>query len=249
MTAASPIRGGGPEAPDGHRSGQPRNLWVANSGVVDLPCPSAMPDLGGGSTARSRCSAPTACRRQSGAFRGGGLTIPWGIAVDGNDNVWVANFDGQRLSEFCGLKAQALPAPGASPEHRSRLPAGYGFDGLVRDTGVAIDPSGNVWLANNWKTVPLPSNPGGYEIVAFVGLGGPLEDPIDRPPRATLSGRPYSRVDEVQARRRPSSRRSGPRAGRRGRRRRRRFPPRSGPWRCSPRAARRCRPSRPWCGS
>ena len=25
-------------------------------------------------------------------FTGGGLTIPWGVAVDGNDTIWVANF-------------------------------------------------------------------------------------------------------------------------------------------------------------
>ena len=44
------------------------------------------------------------------------------------------------------------------------LPArrsGYGFDGLVRNTGVAVDLSGNVWLANNWKNVPIQTNPGG----------------------------------------------------------------------------------------
>jgi len=34
------------------------------------------------------------------SFAGGGQTIPWGIAVDGNDNIWVANFGGQRLTEL-----------------------------------------------------------------------------------------------------------------------------------------------------
>ena len=48
------------------------------------------------------------------AFTGGGLTIPWGIAVDGNDNVWVANFAGKRLSQFCGLNPAKCP-PGSNP--------------------------------------------------------------------------------------------------------------------------------------
>ncbi|MGH3183122.1 MAG: hypothetical protein ACRDOH_23820 [Streptosporangiaceae bacterium] len=53
-------------------------------------------------------------------FSGGGLTIPWGIAVDGNDNVWVANFGGQRVSEFCGAVCPRT-APRA-PVPASRYP-------------------------------------------------------------------------------------------------------------------------------
>jgi hypothetical protein len=38
---------------------------------------------------------------------------------------------------------------------------GYESKSLVRNTGVEIDPSGNVWLVNNWKQIPLVNNPGG----------------------------------------------------------------------------------------
>ncbi|GAA1259081.1 hypothetical protein GCM10009665_56510 [Kitasatospora nipponensis] len=41
-----------------------------------------------------------------------------------------------------------------------------------------IDPSGNVWLTNNWQTVPLQSNPGGHELVVFVGLAAPVRAPL-----------------------------------------------------------------------
>jgi hypothetical protein len=41
-------------------------------------------------------------------YHGGGLNIPWEIAVDGNDNIWVADFGGERLSHLCG-------ASGGSP--------------------------------------------------------------------------------------------------------------------------------------
>ena len=49
-------------------------------------------------------------------------------------------------------------------------------------TGVAIDPSGNVWLANNWKNVPIQTNPGGYQIVAYLGLAAPTRSPQIGPP-------------------------------------------------------------------
>lgn len=108
--------------------------------------------------------------RSATAFTGGGLTIPWGITVDGNDNVWVANFGKKRLSQFCGLRPATCPPGIDTGDPISPDGTGYGFDGLVRSTGLAIDPSGNVWVTNNWKTVPVQTNPGGYQIVAFVGL-------------------------------------------------------------------------------
>ena len=117
-------------------------------------------------------------------IQGAGLTNPWGITVDGDDNVWVANFGGQRLSELCGSETQNCP-PGKRKIGASISPSsGYGFDGLVRNTGVIVDPSGNVWLANNWKNVPIQTNPGGYQIVAYLGLAAPVRSPAIGPPTA-----------------------------------------------------------------
>ena len=115
-------------------------------------------------------------------FTGGGLTRPWGVAVDGHDNVWIANFAGQRLSELCGTDPANCPT-GTRTGQPISPSTGYGFDGLVRNTGVQIDPSGNVWVANNWKTFPFPAkNPGGYQLVAFIGLAGPIRTPLIGPP-------------------------------------------------------------------
>ena len=61
---------------------------------------------------------------------------------------------------------------------------GYTSDALVRNTGIAIDPSGNVRLANNWKEVALLNNPGGNSIVAMVGAAGPLKTPLIGAPRS-----------------------------------------------------------------
>jgi hypothetical protein len=60
---------------------------------------------------------------------------------------------------------------------------GYSSDALVRNTGVSIDPSGNVWLPNNWETIPSHQNPGGHEVVVFVGLAKPVKAPLIGPPR------------------------------------------------------------------
>lgn len=176
----SPISGGGINRPMGIIADSEGNQWVANSGLVDLPCPALDgTGSGGGSvtliTKDGQLASPT-------AFTGGGLTVPWGIAVDGNDNVWVANFAGKRVSQFCGLKPATCP-PGKATGDPISPGTGYGSDGLVRNTGVVIDPSGNVWLANNWKEVPIQTNPGGYEMVAYVGLAAPVHRaaPIPKP--------------------------------------------------------------------
>ncbi len=111
--------------------------------------------------------------------RGGGVIVPWGIALDGNDNVWIANFDGQRLSHLCGSRTETCP-PGKQEVGKAISPdlTGYSFAGLVRNTGVSIDPSGNVWLTNNWLQDPIQTNPGGREVVVFLGLAKPVKTPM-----------------------------------------------------------------------
>jgi hypothetical protein len=119
-----------------------RNVWTANSGAIELPCGNnqGKPFLGKASVAKLSRVGKT---MKASVFTGGGITVPWGIAVDGDDNVWVANFGGQRLSDFCGAESSKCPegmktGDPISPE------TGYTSDALTRNTGVAIDPSGNV---------------------------------------------------------------------------------------------------------
>ena len=70
---------------------------------------------------------------------------------------------------------RASGAPGAAI---SPAGTGYRFDGLTRNTGVSVDPSGNVWLVNNWKNAPIQTNPGGYQIVAYLGMAAPVKTPL-----------------------------------------------------------------------
>ncbi|MCW2968485.1 MAG: pknD [Solirubrobacteraceae bacterium] len=179
-TARSPIKGGGLNTPLGIAADSRGNMWVANSAVIDVPCPGAVSTGSHGAGSLTLIGADGQVRSPAG-FKGGGLTIPWGIAVDGNDNVWVANFAGKRLSQFCGTKPDNCP-PGTGTGNAISPGTGYGFDGLARNTGVQIDPSGNVWVANNWKQVPVQTNPGGYQMVVFLGLAGPLRTPLIGPP-------------------------------------------------------------------
>jgi sugar lactone lactonase YvrE len=179
----SPYSGGGMSKPLGIATDALGNQWVANSGVIPIPCSDDAPASW---RAPAVPAAPTGTitrvtedGRASG-HSGGGLTIPWGIAVDGAGNAWVANFGGRRVSHFCGA-ASACPR-GLGPGDALSPDTGYPFSGLQRNTGINIDASGNVWLANNWKDVPVPSNPGGNGLVAFVGMAPPVSMPLIGPP-------------------------------------------------------------------
>ncbi len=156
------------------------NVWVANSGKVLFPCEPPLPPFqGSGSvTLLNHNGVPS----QGSPYTGGGTIMPWGITVDGNDNVWVANFSKRTLGNLCGTRPNHCP-PGSDTGDPIAPDSGYGFDGLVRNTGVAVDPSGNVWLANNWLRVPYQTNPGGHEIVAFIGLAAPVKTPVIGPPQ------------------------------------------------------------------
>jgi len=167
-----PVAGGGLDKPLGVATDSAGTAWVSNSRTIGLPCPTpeGPVDLDGTLTrigARGELLTPT-------PLSGGGLRIPWGIAVDGNDNVWVANFGGQAVSQFCGVRVVACRPGTTTGAPISPDGTGYGFDGLTRNTAVAIDQAGNVWVTNNWKQIPIQTNPGGYEMVAFVGAAAPV---------------------------------------------------------------------------
>ena len=125
-------------------------------------------------------------------FDGGGSIVgPWGIAIDGNDNVWVADALGRTIKHLCGARLENCP-PGAKTGDPISPPGGY-LGGVQITTDVAIDPAGNVWVANNWdrpdegfKKEPDPSLStrfGGNGTVVFYGLAKPVKTPLIGPPR------------------------------------------------------------------
>jgi hypothetical protein len=189
--------------PMGIASDSRGNIWVANSDFMDVPCPPDVPKLGP-ATAPSVAlflRHPDRTPHAASPFTGGGITLPWGVAVDGNDTVWIANFGfpfdlaspedtaaweaPNRVSHFCGVDTSRCP-PTKREVGKAISPEGSGYtsDALERNTGIAIDPSGNVWLANNWKPTPLVNNPGGNSIAVLVGAAAPLATPLIGTPRS-----------------------------------------------------------------
>jgi sugar lactone lactonase YvrE len=165
------------------------NAWVADSGVVRAPCDGTPvptlfevvvlaedPDFTGKDAGVTMI---TSDYMAVGPFKGGGILIPWGIAVDGDDNVWIANFQGSTVSVFCGAAGKC---PAGLETGDPIAPDGYFFNGLKRNTAVEIDPSGNVWATNNWEIIAIPQNPGGKELVVFLGLAKPVKAPVIGPP-------------------------------------------------------------------
>jgi sugar lactone lactonase YvrE len=186
--AGSPFGGdGGIDKPLGAASDSLGNVWVSNSGVVDIPCATdtelQVPEESGpGGIRLHGTMARVDLYGKVTQFGGAGMTVPWGSAVDGDDNIWVANFFGERLSHLCGARVETCPT-GHVGDEISPTQTGYFFNGLQRNTGVQIDASGNVWLANNGKTIPTPATQYGDGLVVFLGAAAPIAMPLVGTPK------------------------------------------------------------------
>jgi len=116
-----------------------------------------------------------------GQFSGGGMCAPWDTAIDGEDNVWVANFGPLapgdfrgRLTKLWGIHAPpghnvgdpispstgyTVPTAGSEVLLHTGVPL-YGYSSppgppcfipMMRQTALGIDQAGNIWSINNWK--------------------------------------------------------------------------------------------------
>ncbi|ACU77462.1 NHL repeat containing protein [Catenulispora acidiphila DSM 44928] len=193
------ITTGGLRRPLGIASDSLGNVWVANPGILPVPCggdsatdfanavqnaPSGGGGVGGvGGTGGSVTMIGPDGSTPAQPFMNGGIVLPWGVAVDGDDTVWVSNFGGRRLVHLCGARLSSCPPGYRAGQPISPAATGYTSDSLARNTGVQIDPSGNVWLANNWLTVPVQTNPGAHEVVVFIGMAAPVRTPLLGAPR------------------------------------------------------------------
>jgi len=172
------------------------NMWVSSSDAINIPCIDPLDPQGGGNP--SIIFYPAGGGKPQQFANVGGLTIPWGSAVDGDDSLWVFNFGSTPLedvdddyewpetglSHFCG--AGQCP-PGKALGDAISPDTGYTSDALDRITGGGVDPSGNVWLLNNWrKDGPLfyDINPGSNSFVIIPGAAAPVKTPLIGPPRS-----------------------------------------------------------------
>ena len=127
-------------------------------------------------------------------FTGGSLSGPWAAVVDGDDNVWISNFAQPQspLAHLCGVRTENCP-PGMKTGDQISPPNGYVGGGTQMMTDLAISPSGDVWIMNNWQlrdscfgTPPeaLSTLCGGQGVTIFFGMAKPVRAPQIGPPRA-----------------------------------------------------------------
>jgi hypothetical protein len=126
-------------------------------------------------------------------FQGGGLPGPWATTIAGDDTVWISNFAGAvgRIAHLCGAKTENCP-PGFKTGDQISPPGGYVGGGLQMQTDLAISPTGDVWVIDNWQTIAscygdpveaLSTNCGGQGITIFFGMAKPVRAPQIGPAR------------------------------------------------------------------
>ncbi len=178
------------------------NMWVSSSAIVDVPCVDKINlRLFGGTPSVVLFPADGSPPQQ---FTGGGITVPWGNAVDGNGTVWVFNFGltvgglvkraitsgfsfpNTGVARLCGVDTAKCPEGSNTVGAAISPDTGYTSDALERLTGGTIDQSGNLWLMNNWRIFgPLElANPGANSIVIVPGAAAPLKTPVIGPPQS-----------------------------------------------------------------
>jgi sugar lactone lactonase YvrE len=112
------------------------------------------------------------------------IVYPHYLAVDGSGNVWVGSQGGTvGSSTVSGGIAELNSAGTALSPTSSATQPGFAHSTLAAAAGVGIDPSGNVWVANNVAytaattgTSPTPAIPS--LVLELVGAAAPTVTPI-----------------------------------------------------------------------
>lgn len=180
------------------------NVWVASNMSLDFPPPvipdgasimeqfkiaaghmlevlSANPSMVTGVVNMIR---PDGTQPAATGFTGDkAVSVPWGLNLDGNDDVWVGNFWGRGVVLMAGDNTKGHPA-GTKTGDAIHVFKGGSIQML---TDVSIDPAGNVWAANNWNDLngaaaPDPLRPtstwgGGSGITVIYGVASPVQTP------------------------------------------------------------------------
>jgi hypothetical protein len=179
------------------------NLWVASLMSPDFPMPK-IPDgvsimvqfamildaLGkseaeGHKTGIVSMIRPDGTQLNQAGFTGAGaLNAPWGLTIDGNDDVWVASGLGRGVALFAGANPEGHPA-GVKPGDLIH----YFQGGTIEIPTIgSVDPAGDVWVANNWDSVeaatsadpfrPTSSQGGGSGFTVIYGVAAPVKTPL-----------------------------------------------------------------------
>ena len=116
-------------------------------------------------------------------FTGEWINIPWGLNIDGNDDVWVGNMWARSVTLLAGDNTKGHPAGTKAGDLIHMFQSGS----IQMITDVSIDPAGDVWAANNWNSLeaaasPDPTRPtstwgGGSGFTVIYGVAGPVKPP------------------------------------------------------------------------
>jgi hypothetical protein len=112
------------------------------------------------------------------------VNLPWGVAIDGNDDVFVASGAGRGIVMLAGAEPQGHPA-GTKPGDLIH----YFQGGTIQIPTVgSIDPAGNLWVANNWNSIEAATSPhptpatstwgGGSGFTVIYGVAAPVRTPL-----------------------------------------------------------------------
>ncbi len=175
------------------------NVWVASNASRDFPFP-AVPDGAsimeqfrimagavfkyGKPTGLINVIRPDGSQTVPAGYSGNGaINVPWGLNIDGNGDVWIGNFMGRSVVAMVGAGSKGHVA-GAKMGDVMHVFTGGSIQML---TDVAIDPAGDVWVANNWNAPdgaagdppPYPTSTwgGGSGLTVIYGTAAPVEPP------------------------------------------------------------------------
>jgi streptogramin lyase len=122
-------------------------------------------------------------------FSGLPINVPWGLSIDGKDDVWFGNFYGRGVVLMAGENTQGHPAGTKAGDVIHQFQS----SSIQMITEVAIDPAGDVWAANNWNEKDAvmaydPARPtstwgGGSGITVIYGVAAPVKTPLMGPVR------------------------------------------------------------------
>ena len=116
-------------------------------------------------------------------YTGEAINIPWGLNVDGNDDVWVGNMWARSVTLLAGDNTKGHPAGTKTGDVIHMFQSGT----IQMVTDASIDAAGNVWCANNWNLLEAttsgnPSRPtstwgGGSGFTVIYGVAAPVKPP------------------------------------------------------------------------
>ena len=112
------------------------------------------------------------------------IDVPWGVSIDGNDDVWVGTTFGRAVVLMAGDDTKGHPAGTKTGDVIHVFRSGS----IQILTDAVIDAAGNVWAANNWNNLDAVASPdpirststwgGGSGFTVIYGVAAPVKPPL-----------------------------------------------------------------------